>query len=156
MARLPAETFVHDRDSLTAFIRKDTAHRRPTLARMCATGVVLADAAGVASEIRSRALAVLAAGSPRATSTELDERRYLVTDLIDDLAGSADPAETAVIGWHLWAATAELALVQAGAWLGTGTWLLRELRAADPGPRGADGGGHRCWRPADRTRRRGA
>jgi hypothetical protein len=28
--------------------------------------------------------------------------------------------------------TAELALVARGAWLGTGKWLLRELRAADP------------------------
>ena len=29
-------------------------------------------------------------------------------------------------------ATAELALLVAGRWLGGGKWLLRELRAADP------------------------
>ena len=29
--------------------------------------------------------------------------------------------------------SAELALVLAGAWLGGGKWLLRELRATDPG-----------------------
>lgn len=129
--RWPAETFVHDRDSLEFFFAKDTARRRPSLARMCAHSVVLADANGVAAEIRERALAVLEAGPPQATGTELAARRYGLTDLIDDLAGSADAGESAVIGWHVWVATAELALIQAGAWLGSGKWLLRELRAAD-------------------------
>jgi hypothetical protein len=126
----PTETFVHDRDSLELFFAKDTARRRPSLARMCADGVMLADA-GVAARVRERALAVLAAGPPAATGTELAERRYGLTDLVDDLAGSTDPGETAVIGWNAWVATAELALILAGAWLGSGKWLLRELRAAD-------------------------
>jgi len=127
----PAETFVHDSDSLEFFFAKDTARRRPSLARMCTNGVVLADA-GAAAQVRERAQAVLAAGPPAATGTELEERRYGLTDLVDDLAGSTDPAETSVIGWNVWVATAELALVQAGAWLGSGKWLLRELRASDP------------------------
>jgi hypothetical protein len=126
----PAETFVHDAYSLELFFAKDTARRRPSLARMCAGGVVLADA-GVAARVRERAHAVLAAGPPAATETELEERRYGLTDLVDDLAGSTDPGETAVVGWNVWVATAELALIQAGTWLGSGKWLLRELRAAD-------------------------
>jgi hypothetical protein len=126
----PTETFVHDRDSLEFFFAKDTARRRPSLARMCSEGVLIADA-GLAAEVRERARAVLAAGPPAATSSELEERRYGLTDLVDDLAGSTDPGETAVIGWNVWVATAELALIQAGAWLGTAKWLLRELRATD-------------------------
>ncbi len=126
----PVDTFVHDRDSLDFFLAQDTARRRPSLARMCTDGVLLVNG-GVATWVRERALAVLAAGPPPATSTELEERRYGLTDLVDDLAGSTDPGETAVIGWNAWVATAELALIQAGAWLGTGKWLLRELRAAD-------------------------
>jgi hypothetical protein len=112
------------------FFAKDTARRRPSLARMCTEGVVLADA-GVAARVRARAHAVLAAGPPAVTGAELEDRRYGLTDLVDDLAGSTDPSETAVIGWNVWVATAELALIQAGAWLGTAKWLLRELRAAD-------------------------
>jgi hypothetical protein len=46
--------------------------------------------------------------------------------------GSCDDGEIAVIGWTLGQQTAELALLLAGSWLGTGKWLLRELRAADP------------------------
>jgi hypothetical protein len=127
----PVETFVHDRDSIESFFAKDTARRRPTLARMCARGVVLVDADGSAAQVGDRALAVLAAGPPAVTSTDLRDRRYGLTDLVDDLAGSTDPGETAVIGSNVWAATAELALIQAGAWLGSGKWLLRELRATD-------------------------
>ncbi len=37
-----------------------------------------------------------------------------------------------MIGWHVWTATAELALALAGHWGGSGKWLLRELRDADP------------------------
>ncbi len=127
----PVDMFVHDRDSLEFFFAKDTARRRPSLARMCTDGVVLVDADGVAAQVRERAQAVLAAGPPPATGTELRDRRYGLTDLIDDLTGCTDPGETGVIGWNVWTATAELALIQAGAWLGAGKWLLRELRATD-------------------------
>jgi hypothetical protein len=44
---------------------------------------------------------------------------------VPGLAGS-------VIGWNVWTSTAQLALMLGGHWLGSGKWLLRELRAADP------------------------
>jgi hypothetical protein len=128
----PAETFVHDADSLEYFFGKDTARRRPTLARMCADGVVLAGRREETDLFQERARSILAAGPPPLSSAELDLARYGLTDLLDDLAGSTDAGETAVIGWHVWTATAELALMLSGHWLGTSKWLLRELRAADP------------------------
>ncbi len=42
----PVELFVHDAASLEHFFGKDAARRRPTLARMCTSGVVLAGADG--------------------------------------------------------------------------------------------------------------
>jgi len=128
----PVETFVHDAASLEHFFSKDTARRRPTLARLCIDGVALAGTDETINQIRERGRTVLAAGPPPLTSTELELFRYGLTDLLDDLEGSADAGETAVIGWNLWTATAELALMLAGRWLGSGKWLLRELRAADP------------------------
>ncbi|HEX9553764.1 MAG TPA: hypothetical protein VF983_11215 [Streptosporangiaceae bacterium] len=111
---------------------KDRARRRPTLARMCADGVILTDADGTATVVRDQARAVLAAGSPPLERSELDRRRYGLTDLLDDLAGSSDPGETALICWYVLRETAELALLIRGSWLGSGKWLLRELRAAEP------------------------
>jgi hypothetical protein len=127
----PVELFVHDPASIGNFFAKDTARRKPNLARMCTSGVVLADAGGVAGQIITRAQAVLAAGPAPLTGAELARRRYGLTDLLDDLAGSQDPGETAVISWQVFTEAAELALLVAGSWLGGGKWLLRELRAVD-------------------------
>ena len=128
----PVELFVQQPGTIGAWFARDVARRRPTLARICADGVILADADGTAAAVRDQAIAVLAAGPPAVEPAELDWRRYSLTDLLDDLAGSTDPGETAVICWHLITGSAELALVLAGAWLGGGKWLLRELRAIDP------------------------
>jgi hypothetical protein len=128
----PVETFVHRRDLLGDWFAKDTARRRPTLARICGDGVVLTGAEAVTSQLRERARAVLSAGPPPPGRAELDRQRYGLTDLLDDLAGGTDAGETAVIGWNVWLATAELALLLAGHWGGSGKWLLRELRDADP------------------------
>jgi len=98
---------------------------------MCGQGVILADADGTGAAVREQALAVLDAGPPPLTPAELHRRRYGLTDLLDDLTGSSDPGETVVICWNVLCETAELALMLAGGWLGSGKWLLRELRAAD-------------------------
>jgi hypothetical protein len=126
----PVELFVHDSESVGAYFARDTSARKPSLARMIAEGVTLIDR-GAADMISEQARAVLAAGPPAPSPAELEWRCYGLTDLLDDLAGSTDGGETAVICWTLWAQTAQLALLLAGSWFGGGKWLLRELRAAD-------------------------
>jgi hypothetical protein len=74
---------------------------------------------------------VLAAGPPRLEADELADRRYGLSDLLDDL-GSTNPGGTFVICWNVIVESAELALLLAGSWPSTGKWLLRELRSADP------------------------
>lgn len=128
----PTELFVHRVSLIGAWFAKDVASRRPTLMRMCTDGEILIDVDGAARTVRDQAQAVLDAGPPAVEQSEIDRRKYGLTDLLDDLAGSADPGETMLIRWNVLVETAELALVLAGAWLGTGKWLLRELRAADP------------------------
>jgi hypothetical protein len=128
----PAELFVHQAETIGAWFAKDTARRRPTLARMCADGLVLADVDGAATAIRGQARAILAAGPPPVSADELDGRRYFLTDLLDDLHGSTDPGETVVICWNVLVQVAELAMLLSGNWLGSGKWLLRELRGSEP------------------------
>jgi hypothetical protein len=128
----PAELFVHDRASLETFFAADAAQRKPALARMIADGAQLAGSGETGAQVRELARSLLAAGPPELTAAELDLRRYGLTDLLDDLAGSTDAGETAVICWTVWTQAAELALLLARSWLGGGKWLLRELRAADP------------------------
>jgi hypothetical protein len=128
----PVELFVQHTGTVDAWFAKDRARRRASLARMCTEGEILADSGGLAEAVRERARAVIAAGPPPPEATELDRRRYGLSDLLDDLRGSTDPSETVVICWNVVVEAAELALLLAGSWFGSGKWLLRELRAAEP------------------------
>lgn len=129
----PVELFVHDEVSLVCYFHQDCACRRPILPRMVADGVVLADRDGAAAEAANKARDLLSSGPPPLDRAELDRRRYGLSDLLDDLAGSTDPGETAIISWTLLVGTAELLLLAEHRWLGGGKWLLRELRDLDAG-----------------------
>ena len=125
----PVELFVHTAASVEQFVAQDLARRRPTMARLVATGVPLLGDAG--DEVRRHCQDVLDAGPPPVPAADLELRRYGLTDLLDDLAGAAHDEEATAIAIAVWRETAELALEGAGEWGGTGKWLVRELRALD-------------------------
>ena len=53
--------------------------------------------------------------------------------MVDDVADAADLGLRNVVSWTAWKEAAELALLWTGCWIGTGKWLLRELRVhGDP------------------------
>ncbi|WP_219502176.1 cupin domain-containing protein [Nonomuraea ceibae] len=129
----PVELLVHSRTSLLAFVEQDVARDRPTLMRLCADGVLLVDRSdGQAAELQRELRARLDAGPGPLPAPRLDRARYVLSDLLDDLAGGGDPGERAFTSWHVVEETARLALSLAGRWHGDGKWLLRELRAQDP------------------------
>ncbi|NGN68841.1 hypothetical protein G5C51_33730 [Streptomyces sp. A7024] len=80
---------------------------------------------------------MLAEGPPVVTVAELEDARYGVSDLLDDLAGCAAReagGERLFIVGELSRCTAELALLAAGAWAGGGgKQLARRLEEAVPG-----------------------
>jgi hypothetical protein len=81
--------------------------------------------------IRSRT-ALLDEGPPPLSAEELEDHRYGLSALLDDLTGADDADEIAFIAVPVFNATALLAITLHGRWLGTGKWLGRQLRAADP------------------------
>ena len=122
----PAELFVHDEASLTAYLARDG--RRPALNRMVATGVpVLGDP----SRWQQQAAAVLTAGPAELSADERDGMRYRLTDNLDDLIYATDDGERIVITAATWTFCAEFALGMRNHWVGTGKWLLREMRDLD-------------------------
>lgn len=72
---------------------------------------------------------MLDAGPGSPSQAALDRRRYALSALIDDLAGlSRSDAEAYVVTADTFREAAELALLVDHRWLGTGKWLVRELR----------------------------
>lgn len=128
----PVELFVNTEAGHRWFIAQETERRKPTLARMIAVGEPVAGKAHVAG-LKAECQALLDAGPGPASDTALEDARYGVTDLLDDLAYARDGGEADVVRSVLWERVGHLALAAAGRWDGGGKWLLRELRAWDPG-----------------------
>ncbi|MEV5558988.1 cupin domain-containing protein [Nonomuraea wenchangensis] len=129
----PVELFVNSETSLRAYLDRDFDRRQPSLARMCAEGAVLTDrTGGRASDLQTALGERLAAGPGGLSDGEAARARYVLSDLLDDLAGAGDPGERAFVAWQVVQDTARLALGFGRRWQGSGKWLLRELRAHDP------------------------
>ena len=126
----PVELFVHTEASIHHFVAKDVARRRPTMARLVATGVALLDGLGGAA-VLDHCAATLEAGPPPLSQDELDLARYLLTDQLDDLAGGAAAGIWDAVVVEVWRRTAELYLDASGWWQGNGKWLVREVEACD-------------------------
>lgn len=133
----PAELFVHTGSSLTHYRREDAARRQPTIMRLIADSVVLIDTDGSGGRLQRDCAEQVAAGPPPLGPDELASLRYAITDLLEDLRGSAEDAERAVVAMSLLEPTADLLLTGAGRWTGSGKGRLRELRAYDEA-RGTD------------------
>ena len=65
---------------------------------------------------------------PSLSASESAFRRYVITDVLDDLADATDPLEQRVEASVLFERIAELMLLTEGRWIGTGKWLPRRLR----------------------------
>lgn len=124
------EAFVNGPVAVEEWLRKGRAERRPVLDRIAAEGVALTENEATLHWME-RARNVLAAGPGPADVGDVRRRRYALSGLLDDLAGTEDEAERVVLLANAWREAAELHLVLTGRWLGTGKWLLRELRRGD-------------------------
>jgi hypothetical protein len=127
-----AELFVSTPSSFAYFVQRETAARRSPLLQMCSDGVVLVSLDGMAERRQEEAKKLLLAGPPPLSVDELDQRRYRLTDLLDDFTSTKDVAELTFITGNLLNEAAELALCSSRKWLGTGKWLVRQLRNDDP------------------------
>ncbi|MER5202493.1 nucleotidyltransferase domain-containing protein [Streptomyces sp. NPDC002825] len=128
----PVELFVQTEAFWHSFVEQETAKRRSPLLAMCADGMLLVDADGLGASLQAEARRRWAAGPPPLSDHERDYQRYILTDLLDDLSGCADPAERVYLVSHILQRASELVLLIGGHWLGSGKWLSRRLAAASP------------------------
>ncbi len=106
----PVEMFVHTEATWHAYVGRELRERRSPLLWMCADGLLLFDTDGVGARLAAQARKLTAAGPHPVSEEEIDDRRYAITDLLDDLAGSSDPGEClfvtrpnwcgAPVSWH--------------------------------------------------------
>lgn len=129
----PVELFVHTEASWHAYVDREVLKRRSPLLWMCADGLLLFDVDGLGARLAAEARKLAAAGPPAVSAEEIDDCRYAITDLLDDLAGCTDQGERLFIATELARRTGELALAIGGSWGGGGKWLARRLETTAPG-----------------------
>ncbi len=126
------ELFVHTPTSLLHYWDLDAEARRTPLLRMCAEGKVLSEGADEAQRIQRQARRRLAQGPAAPSAVELDRRRYVLTDLLEDVRGCEHHVELAYIASGLMLAASELVLLVHNRWTAEGKWLPRRMEEVDP------------------------
>lgn len=123
------EVFAYSPVGFDEWADRGIAQHRPVTLHMLVEGIVIRDD-GRAAALREKWRRVLDRG-PSMSAKESAFRRYVITDVLDDLADAEDPLERHVEASVLFERIAELMLLDAGRWIGSGKWLPRRLRDLD-------------------------
>lgn len=121
------EVFAYTPEGFQEWAERGIAQHRPVILHMLVEGDVVRDD-GTSASLRARWGAILDAG-PALDAAESAFRRYVITDVLDDLRDATDPLEQRVLASLLFERVAELMLLADGRWIATGKWLPRRLRA---------------------------
>lgn len=120
------EVFAYTPTGFDEWAARGIAQHRPVTVHMLVDGTAIRDDGRLAS-LRQQWRSVLDAG-PSLSATESAFRRYVITDVLDDLEDATDPLEQRVEASILFERIAELILLADGRWIGAGKWLPRRLR----------------------------
>ncbi|UPK74116.1 nucleotidyltransferase domain-containing protein [Nocardioidaceae bacterium SCSIO 66511] len=138
------EAFVYGRNALESWLDKGRRERRPVLDRLIGQGLPLVPGL-LGEQLAANSRSLLEAGPAPLDPDQLRLRRYSLSAVLDDIGDTSDTGVRAVAMAAAWKEAAELALLSSNCWVGTGKWLLRELRAHDDEfdlVAWVDGGGH--------------
>lgn len=124
------EVFAYTHDGYREWARGGIDQHRPVIVHMLVEGEEVRGGQALTA-LREEWGARLADG-PTMDEHELALRRYMITDLLDDLRDATDELERNVIAWTLFSRVAELVLLTERHWIGTGKYLPRRLRDLDP------------------------
>lgn len=126
----PVELFVNTTESYKWYFASDAKGRMPALARMCLDGAILRDRDGIAGIVREDARRLIEAGPEPLSQAQLDSKRYMLTDLLEDFIGSTRPEETLFIAAGLIDSAIDLLLAVNRKCSGKNKWAVRALDAA--------------------------
>ncbi|MBS4200903.1 nucleotidyltransferase domain-containing protein [Bacillus sp. FJAT-49732] len=126
----PIEIFVHNLFSYRYFFEMDCKDAIPTMPRMVSEGIVIKDE-GIIQSIKQEAIALLSHGPEKWSDETIIEKRYFITDVLDDFIGSKIRAEEIFIANTLANLVHEFVLRINGHWIGSSKWIVRALKIYD-------------------------
>lgn len=123
----PIDAFIHDLETLAYFFeRVDLPSFAPALPNMVAYGIQIPQKTPLGDKLQQKALQLLKS-PPKVDPQELTTRRFLMTDLIDDLRAASNDHEKMTTVFRLYEKLAEFYLLAHYQWIGSGKQLARKL-----------------------------
>jgi|TARA_R110002124_G_scaffold89216_2_gene228297 hypothetical protein len=131
VAGWPFEFFVHNAQAQDYFMDRDRQRGMCVMMDMIANGRILPENAPLALAQRAKAEKLIAAGPDPLTETEIEDRRYFITDTLDDLDTSKAALDMYGTLANLYNQLGDFYLRAQGKWSGHGKALGRILRRED-------------------------
>ncbi|CAN5618139.1 nucleotidyltransferase domain-containing protein [soil metagenome] len=129
----PVEAFIHDLETLRYFFYKiDQPSATSTLCEMVKEGLEVPGACKISDQAKLLATEVLKAGPPALTFEEIEDRRYSISELIDDLRDPRTRHEMNATAARVYGELADFYCRSRGGWTSAGKGLLKRMRAHDP------------------------
>ncbi len=127
------EVFVHDPESWDYLcLHRDRAHADPSVARIVALGEALLPGNPMATEMQQRAKAVLAAGPEPLQEEQKKQKRYAISQLLNELRAPRNHGEAMGSLSVLHETMADFYLRTSGHWSASGRAIPKALQAIDP------------------------
>ncbi|WP_440604197.1 nucleotidyltransferase domain-containing protein [Bacillus sp. GB_SG_008] len=127
----PIEVFVHNFTSYKDFFASDCKRGRPSLPQLVVEGIVLKDTKGIIPAIKKEAQYLLEKGPKPWTKEMIQQKRYFITDVLDDLIGAAKREDELFIASHLATLLHEFILRMNNCWMGQSKWFMKTLKKYD-------------------------
>lgn len=127
----PVEVFVHNFETYKIFFKMDCDRGRPSLPQLVSEGISLKGENEIVEKLKIEANDLLNKGPAKWTVETMRQKRYFITDALDDFIGATKREEELFIANLLADLVHEYVLRVNGMWLGNSKWFIRVLRRYD-------------------------
>lgn len=129
----PVEAFIHDPETLNYFFRRvDSQLGRATLAEMIAEGHEIPGASDFSQALKEKARQILQAGPPALSDEEIQDRRYQISELLDDVRDPRTQQELFAAATLIYNELADYYFRTRLSWTGSGKAILKRMKRIDP------------------------
>lgn len=126
------ETFVHDPETVDYFLNKfDKCNSSSTLAQMIVEGIEIPYSTPLLREIKKEANKYILAGPNKLNKQNIDNMRYAITNLIDDIRDSKNEPELLGTMSSLYTSLSDFYFKANGCWAGSDKYISRLLKKYD-------------------------
>ncbi|PDY44475.1 nucleotidyltransferase domain-containing protein [Bacillus pseudomycoides] len=127
----PVEVFVHTFETYKEYFKSDCKRGRPSLPQLVSEGIILKGEEGIVTNLKLEARQLLDKGPEKWTEALIRQKRYFITDALDDFIGATKREEELFIANLLADLVHEFVLRVNGQWVGNSKWFIRVLRKYD-------------------------